>query len=76
MPRWNTSVSPRSVPAQPRHPRARQPLAQVGGERPAQIGAPRLDARQSLSFQHGAEAAHGGLDFGKLGHGPEIGAVR
>ena len=58
--------------AEPGHPRAGQPLAEVGRERPAQVGAARLDARDAAGPEHVLQPADGGFDFGKLGHGRRI----
>ena len=51
-----------------RDPSAGQPLAEVHGERAPEIGPPRLDPCDPPTFQDPLQAAHGGLDFGKLGH--------
>ena len=45
-----------------------QPLAQVVGEGPAKVRAAGLDGGEPAPLQHGTKTAHGGLDFGKLGH--------
>jgi hypothetical protein len=49
-------------------PRARQPLAEIGGEGAAKVGAAQLDAGNALSKQHCLQPADGCFDFGKLRH--------
>ena len=45
-----------------------QPLRKVGGKGAPQIGAEGADRDEPLPLEKGREAAHGGFDFGKLGH--------
>ena len=74
-------MSPRSVAIRPYFARrpisvtvaAGQTLAEVWRKRPPQVAAPQRNARDALALQHGAQAAYGGLDFGKLGHGEASG---
>src|SRR3546814_5857320 len=49
------------APAKPAHPSAGQPLAQVDGDRAAQIRPARLDADQHAPLEYGAQAANGGF---------------
>ena len=58
------------APAEAGDPRAGQPLAQIGRERPAQVGAARLDARDAGGpSSTRLKPADGGFDFGQLRHG-------
>src|SRR5213076_163269 len=47
-----------------------QDLDEVRGQGKAQVRAAGLDARQSMAFQHGREAAPHCLDLGEFGHAP------
>ena len=58
--------------AKPGDPRARQPLAEIRRERPAQIGPAGLDPLNPAAVKHMGKAANGGLNFGKLGHGGDM----
>ncbi len=49
--------------------RASQPLPEIVGQGAAQVGPARLDRDDAPAVEHMGKAAHGGLDFGKLGHG-------
>ena len=51
------------------HPRAGQRLDEIGWERAAKVCAVDRDPRDPLAFEVAGEAANGGFDFGKLGHG-------
>ena len=45
-----------------------QPLDELPGQRPAQVGAARLDPHEARALHHGLQPAPDGLDFGQLGH--------
>jgi hypothetical protein len=56
------------APADARHVFALQPLRKVLGERPAQIGAPNLDASDAFAVHCSFEAAADCFNFRKFGH--------
>ena len=53
---------------EPGHHGTGESLAEIGGERPAQVGPARLDERDPLVLQYRAKPVDGGFDFGKLRH--------
>ncbi len=53
----------------------RQPLTQVGRNRPPKIGAARLDTSQAFAEQDRLKTANGRLDFGKFGHRNQLRCV-
>jgi hypothetical protein len=55
-----------------RDSRARQALPEIDRQRPAQIGAPRLDPLDPPALQDSRQPAHGRFDFGKLRHGGDM----
>jgi hypothetical protein len=63
------------APPQSADDRARHPLAQVDGDRFAQIRTARLHPRQALAKQYGLEPADGGFDFGEFWHADQLGCV-
>ena len=56
------------APRQAGDARTRQPPDQIDGQRPAQVRAARLDARDLGAIQHRAQAAHDRLDLGEFRH--------
>ena len=52
------------APMKPDDPRAGQPLAEIDGERAAQIRAARLDPFDAAAVKHMGKAADGRFDFG------------
>ena len=52
--------------------RALQTLAEIGRDRPAQIGAAHLHAGQPFALYERRDAAHRGFDLGKFGHVSDI----
>jgi len=60
------------APAETRDARTGKPLAEVFGKRSPKIRPARFDPCNSAAVENARKAADGGLDFGKLGHGPAI----
>ena len=54
--------------AEPDHPRAGEALDESVRKRKAHVRPVERDALEPLAFEIAGEAAHGGFDFGKLGH--------
>jgi hypothetical protein len=65
-----------SAPAERNNPGAGQTLAEISGKGAAKGVPAQLDTRDTLSEQHLFQAAHGGFDFGKLGHAPSLRGAR
>src|SRR5690606_39023314 len=57
------------APAQAGHPRPDQRLRQAFGKGKAHVRPVDRDMLDSRAVEMARQAAHGGLDFGKLGHG-------
>ncbi len=56
------------APAEPGHPRAGERLDQPLGKRKAHVGPVERDAFDPRAVEPARQPAHGGLDFGQLGH--------